>query len=147
MDADIEGDVGSLDIAALEEIRETVRKLDGLVSQAGFDSVLDPTELQVHIDDGIDGATWCRFDIRWYQTGYYCIHHTDENGLDFRFDNHPKPGAPECHFHHPPDTATVEQSCIDATEPRVVIRAVHKLWRQAYETGDTARLNAAENPP
>jgi len=147
MDIDIEGDVGSLDITALEGIRESFVALDGLVEQAGFDSLLDPTELQIHIDDGIGDATWCRYDIRWYQTGYYSIHHTDENGLDFRFDYHPKPDVPEHHFHEPPDAASAEQSCIEVVEPELVTRAVHKLWRRAYETGDTTHLNTAENPP
>jgi hypothetical protein len=64
MDEDIEGDVGSLDIAALEEIREEFLALDGLVDHASFDSLLDPTELRIHVADGIADATWCRFDIR-----------------------------------------------------------------------------------
>jgi len=147
MDRDIEGDVGSLDIAALEEIRAEFLALDGLVDHASFDSLLDPTELRIHVADGIADATWCRFDIRWYQTGCYSVHHTDENSLDFRFDNHPKPHAPDRHFHHSPDADSVTASCIEVTEPRLVARAVHQLWRRAYETGEAVSLNTAENPP
>ncbi|QAU12191.1 hypothetical protein EKH57_05320 [Halorubrum sp. BOL3-1] len=147
MDEDIEGDVGSLNVTALEEIREEFLACDGLISHADFDSLLDPTELQVHIDDGIGDAMWCRFDVQWYQTGCYSVHHTDENGLDFRFDHHPKPDAPDRHFHHPPDADSVTSSCIEVTEPRVVTRAVHQLWRRAYETGKLTALNTAENPP
>ena len=69
MDEDIEGDIGLLDVAALEEIREEFLVLDGLVDHAGFDSLLDPTELQIDINDGIADATWCRLDVRWHQTG------------------------------------------------------------------------------
>lgn len=147
MDEETEGDVGSLDVAALEAIRETFLALDGLVDRAGVDSLLDPTELGVHVEDGIADATWCRFDVRWYRTGYYSVHHTDENGLDFRFDHHPKPDAPDRHFHHPPDADPVTASCITVTDSRYVARAVHQLWRRAYETGETAQLNTAENPP
>ena len=147
MDEEIKGDIGSLDVAALEEIRDEFLTLDGLIDHAGFDSLLDPTELQVHVDDGIADATWCRFDIRWYQTGCYSVHHTDENGLHFRFDHHSKPNAPDRHFHHPPDADPVTASCIEVTEPRLVARAVHQLWRRAYETGETTSLNMGENPP
>lgn len=147
MNADIEGDVGPPDVAAMEQVQELFVTLDGLVEYARFDSLLDPTALRIRPDDGIGDAGWCRFDVRWFQRGYYSIHHTDENDLDFRFDHHPKPDAPERHFHHPPDAAVVEQSCIDVDEPELVTRAVHKLWRRAYETGKTGHLNAANNPP
>jgi len=46
MDEDIEGDVGPLDVTALEEIRAELLTLDGLIDHVGFDSLLDPTELQ-----------------------------------------------------------------------------------------------------
>lgn len=151
MDAavDVEGDVGPLDDTALEQIRDEFTRLDGLVSEAEFDSLLDPTKLIVRIEDGIDDADWCRFDVRWYQTGYYNFHHTDEQDVDFRFDFHPKPDAPNKHFHEPP-TAPSENppaSCITVTEPKLVTRAVHSLWRRAYETDALASLNDAENPP
>ncbi|MGQ4556006.1 hypothetical protein [Halobellus sp. GM3] len=123
--------------------------VDGLVGEAGFDSRLDPTKLQIRFDDGVGNAEWCRFDVRWFQRGYYSFHHTDERGVDFRFDYHPKPDAPEKHFHTPPDARSddVERSCITTTDPMLVARAVHSLWRRAYETGSFDALNTAENPP
>lgn len=148
-DADLEGPVGELDTTALEQIVETVRRLDGLVDSAGFDSLLDPTEVRITLADGIGDAGWCRFDVRWYQTGYYNIHHTDECNVDFRFDYHPKPGTPDRHFHSPPtaSSADPDESCIRVREPKLVIRAVHNAWRRAYETNTLENLNTASNPP
>lgn len=148
-DADIEGEVGPLDDTALEQIREEFTRLDGLVADAGFDSLLDPTKLVVLLDDGVGDADWCRFDVRWYRQGYYNFHHTDDQGVDFRFDFHPKPDAPDKHFHEPPDAPSKDplQSCITVTEPNHVTRAVHSLWRRAYETDSFTLLNEAENPP
>lgn len=148
-DADIEGEVGPLDDTALEQIREEFTRLDGLVSEAGFDSLLDPTKLVVQFSDGIGDADWCRFDIRWYRTGYYNFHHTDSQDVDFRFDYHPKPDAPTKHFHEPPDALSADppHSCISVTEPKLVARAVHYLWRRTYDTGSLELLNEADNPP
>jgi len=148
-DADIKSEVGPLDDTALEQIRNEFTALDGLVEDAGFDSLLDPTKLVVHLDDGIGDADWCRFDIRWYQAGYYNFHHTDEHEVNFRFDFHPKPDAPDKHFHEPPDASSKDpsRSCITVTEPKLVTRAVHSLWRRAYETDSLKLLNEAENPP
>lgn len=146
---DVEGDVGPLDEAALEQIRETFTAVDGLVAEAGFDSLLDPTELVVVFEDGVGDADWARLDIRWFQRGYYSFHHVDERDVSFRFDYHPKPDAPERHFHGPPAAASedVVESCTTVTEPGLVARAVHSLWRRAYETESFAGLNTARNPP
>ncbi|WP_096391767.1 hypothetical protein [Halopenitus persicus] len=146
---DIEGNVGPIDDVTLEGIRSVFANLDGLVEEAAFDSRLDPTKLEIRFSDGIGDASWCRFDIRWFQKGYYSFHHTDEQGVNFRFDYHPKPGMPEKHFHSPPEarSANVEQSCITTTEPMLVARAIHSLWRRAYDTKSVELLNEAENPP
>lgn len=151
MDAasDLEGDVGPLDEAALEQIRATFANVDGLVSDVGFDDWLDPTKLVVHLDDGIGAADWARFDVRWYRHGYYNIHHTDEQDVDFRFDHHPKADAPARHFHEPPGARSENPvpSCITVTEPQLVARAVHLLWRRAYDANALSNLNTAENQP
>jgi hypothetical protein len=146
---DIEGDVGPIDDVALDQIRSVFTRIDGLVESAGFDSRLDPTKLEIRLADGIGAATWCRFDVRWFQRGYYSFHHTDERDVDFRYDYHPKPDAPERHFHRPPEAGSddVERSCITATDPMIVARAVHSLWRRAYESNSLSHLNTAENPP
>lgn len=148
-DTDIEGEVGPLDDAALEQVRDEFTTLDGLVAEAGFDSLLDPAKLVIRLDDGIGDADWCRFDVRWYRLGYYNFHYTDEQEVDFRFDFHPKPDAPDKHFHEPPDAPSEgpPRSCINVTEPRLVTRAVHGLWRRAYETDSFELLNEAKNPP
>lgn len=147
--ADLDGDVGPLDEAALEQIRTTFANVDGLVADVGFDDLLDPTKLVVHLDDGIGAADWARFDVRWYRRGYYNVHHTDERDVDFRFDYHPKPNAPDRHFHEPPDARSGNPvaSCITVREPRLVARAVHLLWRRAYDTNSLTGLNAGDNPP
>lgn len=113
-DADIAGDVGPLDETALGQIRDEFVGLDGIVADAGLDSLLDPTKLIVRLDDGLGDAKSCHFDIRWYRSGYYNFHHTDEQDVDFRFDFHPKPNVPEKHFHEPPDTPSEcpSRSCI-----------------------------------
>ncbi|MDZ7731606.1 MAG: winged helix-turn-helix domain-containing protein [Natrialbaceae archaeon] len=142
---DVDGALGPLDVLALEEIRAALTGIDGLIDTVGFQSLVDPEMVQMAIRDGIGEATDCRFDIRWYRGGYYSIHHTDSTGRDFRWDYHPKVGAPDRHFHPPPDAPsdTVEPSCVTATRPAVVARAVHKLWRRAYDTGRLDRLNSA----
>jgi hypothetical protein len=143
-ETDIEGDVGPIDDVALAEVRSVFEGVDTLVETTGFDSRLDPTKLQIHLVDGIGDATWCRFDVRWFQNSYYSFHHVDEAGVNVRYDYHPKPGAPDKHFHRPPDADSedVERSCISTTEPVLVSRAVHSPWRRAYDTSSLAHLNA-----
>ncbi|MFD1599676.1 hypothetical protein [Halobellus rarus] len=53
----------------------------------------------------------------------------DEQGVNFRFDYHPKPNAPDKHFHAPPEarSSDPEPSCIVATEPTVIPRVVERL--------------------
>ena len=147
--ADTEGEVGPLDETALEQIRDVFATLDGLVIESRFDSLLDPTKLIVRLNDGIGAADSCRFDVRWYHTGYYNFHHTDKQDVNFRFDYHPKSDAPNKHFHPPPDASSYhpQRSCISTTEPRLVTRAVHFLWRRAYEKNSLTQLNEAKNQP
>lgn len=143
---DVDGELGTLDVVAMDEIRSAFTGLDGLIDEAGFQDPVDPKEVHVYFSDGIGDATDCRLDIRWYRKGYYSIHHTDSVDRNFRWDYHPKDGAPDAHFHPPPDAPSrdVEPSCITAGEPPVVARVVHKLWRRAYDTSSIGRLNSAE---
>lgn len=153
MDAveDLEGDVGPLDIKAMQQIQDVFLRDDGLVeeSETGFDSLLDPKKLVVYFTDGIGDADWCRFDIKWRRSGYYNFHYVDSESVSYRFDYHPKPDAPDRHFHPPPEapSSDVEESCIEVEEPVLVARAIHQLWRRAYETGSFKELNIADNPP
>lgn len=145
---DLDGEVGRLDIAALEEVRRVMER-DGLVDEAGFEDLMDPTHLQVTFSDGIGNAEWARFDIRWRRNGSYSFHGTDSEGRDFRWGFHPKEDAPDKHFHTPRDADRGDPvpSCTEVEEPTLVARAVHKLWRRAYESEDLSVLNTATNPP
>lgn len=148
-DEDIDGGVGPLDEYALDEIRGILANPDTLVTEAGFHDRLDPQEITVKFEDGIGEANDARLDIRWFRSGHYSVHHTDSAGQDFRWDYHPKDGAPAKHFHPPPnpEDADPEPSCITVEEPELVARAVHKLWRRAFDTGSLVHLNTATNPP
>lgn len=143
--------VGPLDADAMEQVRETVVELDGLVDRerTGFDSLVDPTVLTVALEDGVGDAESCRFDVRWYRSGHYSVHHVDEGGVNYRYDRHPKDDAPDAHFHPPPDapSADAEPSCIEVREPQLVAQAVHALWRRAYEEGSVEGVNVGEDPP
>lgn len=143
-DDDLDGDLGTLDVAAMDEVRSAFTGLDGLIEGAGFQNLADPEMVHVYFSDGIGEATDCRFDIRWYRKGYYSVHHTDSIDRNFRWDYHPKVGAPDKHFHPPPDAPSddPEPSCLTSEEPPVVARAIHKLWRRAYDTGNTTGLNS-----
>lgn len=145
-DDDLDGELGTLDVVAMDEIRSAFTGLDGLIEAAGFQNPADPEMVHVYFSDGIGEATDCRFDIRWYGNGYYSVHHTDSIERNFRWDYHPKVGAPDEHFHPPPDAPSgdPEPSCLTAEEPPVVARAVHKLWRRSYDTGNTTELNSTE---
>lgn len=56
-DDDLDGDLGTLDVASMDDIRSTVTGLDGLVARAGFPNLADPQVLEIHFADGIDDET------------------------------------------------------------------------------------------
>lgn len=140
---------GAIDPGALRDIRAVFTDMEQLVESATFDDPFDPSVLHVELGDGIGAARTARFDVTWSHSGNYTFHYTDESGVDFGFDRHPKPGAPREHFHRPPDAPSepVERSCISVTQVELVTRAVLKLWRDAYDRGTFDGLNEGENPP
>jgi hypothetical protein len=73
----------------------------------------------------------------------YSFHYVDSESVSWRFDRHPNTHSPEIHFNPPPDAAmtAAEPSCIDVTEVSLVTRAVHAMWRAAYENEDLDQLN------
>jgi hypothetical protein len=73
----------------------------------------------------------------------YSFHYVDSENVSWRFDCHPNTHSPEIHFNPPPDAAmtAAEPSCIDVTEVSLVTRAVHAMWRAAYENEDLDRLS------
>lgn len=79
----------------------------------------------------------------------YSFHYVDSADVNWRFDRHPNTHSPETHFHPPPDASTddARPSCIEVEEVSLVTRAVHAMWRAAYEHDDLSRLNSLSNPP
>mgnify|MGYP000023547569 CR=1 FL=1 len=147
-DEELSGDIGPPDPSIMQTIRNLFCQEEPLVKDATFDSVLQPSELRLQFSDGIDTAEWCRLDVTWFRSGAYRFHYVDSEAVNWRFDRHPNPHSPEKHFHEPPDAHdhTAVESCVTVEEATLVARAVLKLWRRAYETGNVDQLNTAENP-
>lgn len=145
---------GPVDRAALLTIRDIFAAEEPLATPE-LDDYLNPTELEIALADGIESADAARIDVVWTTRGDYKFHYTDTAGVNARWGRHPHGGEYDtdglAHYHPPPeatsDPAAVEPSCIEHTIARLVARAVSKLWRAAYQVGDTDRLNAGSNPP
>ncbi|WP_353635473.1 hypothetical protein ABSL23_16675 (plasmid) [Halobacterium sp. NMX12-1] len=148
-DGDRAGEFGPIYLPALQRIRDLWLELEPLVDETGYDDVVAPTELQISLSDGLADAQSARLDIQWSELGMYSFHYVDSDDVNWRFDRHPNTHSPEIHFHSPPEATTMEAepSCIDVTDVSLVTRAVHAMWRAAYEKRDLDRLNSASNPP
>ena len=146
---DRSGEFGPIYLPALQRIRDLWLELEPIVEATSYDDVVAPTELQVSLSDGLGDAESARFDIQWSERGMYSFHYVDSEDVNWRFDRHPNTHSPEIHFHPPPEAATTaaEPSCIDVTEVSLVTRAVHAMWRAAYEDDAVDQLNSASNPP
>lgn len=139
---DLDGPVGPIDYPALRQIRDLIGSEEPLADSVMFDDAANPTELIVTFTAGSDRPG--RLEITWWQRGGYRFHYTESNGVDLRFDRHPKSGAPDTHFHPPPDAGPATASVLaGANRPQVVTRAVLARWREAV-VGDTdlADINA-----
>lgn len=142
------GNTGPIDYGALQRIRDIFLKHEPLVTHHDLSGRLDPRpELTVTVDDGFDECSCGRFDIVWTERDCYNFHYTESDGIDFRFDRHPEPHAPEKHFHEPPTANTRVQSCIEVEQVDVVTRAVLKCWRTALSRDDPSLVNTQSNPP
>lgn len=144
---------GAIDAGALHDFLTEFKRLEPLAS-GSLDDPVSPEELRLQLDDGVGEATSASLTVRWSVKGDYNVHYSDDEGRNLRWDVHPHDyTAPEGdgHYHPPPDASSddpnVEASCIEVAELKLVARAVHQLWRDAYETGDIGSLNDAENPP
>lgn len=146
---------GPIDRAVLITIRDVVTEYEPLAS-AELDDFLNPTSLEITFADGLGPAESARTDVQWTTQGDYKFHYTDSEGVNFRWGKHPHDGdyvsAPDLeHYHPPPDASSdptdVEESCIELSPPKLVTRAVLKLWRVAYDSESLAPLNAGSNPP
>ncbi|WP_152420941.1 hypothetical protein [Halorubrum coriense] len=142
MAGDIAGPVGPVNSVVLQQIRDLLVTEEPLVDSAAIDNPVNPTELVVTFSSGRDAAG--RMEITWWNTGEYRYQYTEPDGLDFRFDNHPKANAPDAHFHPPPDAGAAEPSFLgEETQLQVITRAVISRWREvAIEGASLDALNA-----
>lgn len=144
---------GPTDRGSLLDFRDAFEAVEPL-ADGELDDFVDPSELNVHLDDGVGSADGARFDVVWTTLDDYNVHYTDSAGRDFRWDVHPNdfPDVPgDRHFHPPPNASgnpdDVEESCIERSERELVARATQKLWRKAYRDGSFAGVNVADDPP
>ncbi|WP_254831373.1 hypothetical protein [Haloglomus salinum] len=146
---------GPLDRPALMTIRDIIDELEPLATPA-LDDYLDPSVLEVTLEDGFCDAEHGRIDVQWTTRGNYKFHYTDSEGVNFRWGKHPHDGdyihaLGLEHYHPPPDASAdpneVEDSCIKQSPEALVTRAVLKLWRVAYHGRSYDPLNAGRNPP
>lgn len=142
----------AIDRDALLAIKDTFERLEPLATGA-LDDYLSPRALRFELEDGIGDATSATLTVRWTVTADYNAHYSDDQ-CDLRWDVHPHdyPAPPtDAHHHPPPDGSAapddVVASCIAVTPPRRVARAVHVLWRRAYDRGTVDGINGVENPP
>ena len=146
---------GPIDRSALLTIRQIIKQEEPLASLS-LDDYLNPTVLEVTLDDGLGNADVSRIDIQWTTQSDYKFHYTDADGVNVRWGKHPHDGdyihalGPE-HYHPPPDATSdpndVEDSCIKQPPEVLVTRAVLKLWRIAYHMDSYESLNSMSNPP
>ncbi|MUV89687.1 hypothetical protein GJ629_07080 [Halapricum sp. CBA1109] len=142
------GDTGPIDYEALQRIRDIFLEHEPLVTDQKLGERLDPQlELNITVDDGFGDSPSGRFDIVWTERDCYNFHYTEPDGIDFRFDRHPEPHAPEKHVHEPPAADTREPSCIEVEHVDIVARAVLHCWRTAYNRDDPSVVNSQSNPP
>lgn len=141
MGEDVTGPLGPVDHPSLRQVREILLEEEPLAASVAFDDAVNPTELVVSFSVGLDAEG--RMEITWWKSGAYRYHYTEPEGIDVRFDNHPKTGVPDAHFHPPPDAGTAVPSVLgDATQPQVVTRTVLSQWRKAIvEAEDIDVLN------
>lgn len=145
MTDDISGPVGPVEYPILQQIRDLFLEEEPLVESTTFDDLVNPTELIVEFSTGVDSPG--RMEITWWKRGAYRYHYTEPDGVDFRFDYHPKDGAPNAHFHPPPDAGKAESSFhAGVTQPQIVTRAVITRWRQTVvEDKGLGSLNSDSN--
>lgn len=146
---------GPIDRPSLIQIHNIIDTEEPLATPS-LDDYLNPTLLEVQLDDGLCNADSARIDVQWTIRGDYKYHYTDAAGVNVRWGKHPHGGdyihVPGLEHYHPPPDATadpsdVEASCITQSVETLVTRAVLKLWRVAYHADSYAALNAGSNPP
>lgn len=56
-DTDVDGELDTLDVAAMDVVRSAFTGLDALIEAAGFENLADPERVCVYLSDGIGEAT------------------------------------------------------------------------------------------
>jgi len=137
---------GGIDRDALFKIKDEFERLEPLAS-GELDSVTNPRRLRFTLTDGIGAVESATLDVRWAVTSDYNAHYSDSE-RDLRWDVHPHdyPVPPTDAHHHPPPDASndpndVVASCIEVTTVKRVARALHVLWRRAYDHGTVEGIN------
>jgi len=144
---------GAVDAGALSDFVTEFERLEPLAN-GSLDDPVSPGELRLTLADGIGEATSASITVRWSVQDDYNAHYSDDVGRNLRWDVHPHDYTMprgDAHYHPPPDAASddadVAGSCIEVTDLALVARAIHQLWRAAYDAGSVDSLNDATNPP
>nr|WP_245779525.1 hypothetical protein [Halostagnicola kamekurae] len=87
-DRDRAGEFGSIDLPAVQRIRDLWLELEALVDAMAYDDIVSPTELQISRSDGLGNAEGARLDIQWGELGMYSFHDVDSDDGNWRFDRH-----------------------------------------------------------
>lgn len=139
-------ETGTPDLKRLQTARAVATEHEPLVSQATFDSPVDPQTLHLSMDAGIRAESG-RFDVTWTDNGYYRYHYTEGEEFNYRYDRHPRTDVPEKHFHEPPDAGhDAILPCIEVEVVPLVTLAVLQLWRDTVESGDLDHLQQPHPP-
>jgi hypothetical protein len=82
-DHDRAGEFGPIYLPALQRIRDQWLELEPLVDTTSYDDLVAPTELQIHLTDGLGDAAAARIDIQWSELGMYSFHYVDTSDLNW----------------------------------------------------------------
>jgi len=75
---------GPIDRPALITIRDLVDEAEPLATPQ-LDDFLNPSVLEVSLDNGLCGATSARIDVQWTTQADYKFHYTDSKDVNFRW--------------------------------------------------------------
>lgn len=121
---------GPLDVHVLEMLGKRAVSHPLVLAWVFQPDIVSPRRLELHLDADqypapVDGA---RLVVRWYESGDYTVQYLETRGegvWQCRWDRHPKPDAPDAHFHPPPDASpSVDASELDDSHPLGVLFGV-----------------------
>ena len=82
---------GPIDRPALLTIQNIIDRDEPLATPI-LDDYLNPTVLEVTLDDGLCRADSSRIDVQWTIQADYKFHYTDSEGVNVRWGKHPHDG-------------------------------------------------------